>query len=243
MRLQKEIRADFGLNPENSGRKRMETLIIHGCGGHARSVAAAVKKKWQIIFVDANAAPDEKIMGFPVLPRVEDIPGHERMARHVATGNLVRKKELFLTLREKGVPLPVLLSESAEVSEYARLGDGVFIGAGAYVGPGAEIGDNAIVNTHAVVEHDAKIGAHTHISIHATVAGYSVVGESAMLGAGATVIDGIRVGDEVVVGAGAVVVHPLESSGTYLGVPARKKMPPEAVPETAKTGGRTIHHG
>ncbi len=221
----------------------METLIIHGCGGHARSVAAAVKKKWKIIFVDGNAAPDEKIMDFPVLPCAEDIPGHERMARHVATGDLARKKELFLTLREKGVSLPALLSDSAEVSEYARLGDGVFIGAGAYVGPGAEIGDNSIVNTHAVVEHDAKIGAHTHISIHASVAGYSVIGESVLLGAGATVIDGVRVGNEVVIGAGAVVVHSLESSGTYIGVPARKNTSSETVPKTAKTTGRTTHHG
>lgn len=199
-----------------------EKLLIHGCGGHARSVAAAMKVAWDIIFVDANARSGERILGFPVVSRMEDVAGYEQMAHHVAIGNLEKKKAVFLALKEKGLLLPPLVAGSAEIMDDTVLEAGVFVGAGAYIGPKAKISENAIINTHAVVEHDAVIGPHSHISIHATVAGYSQIGESVMLAAGATVIDKLQIKDHIVIGAGGVVVRSINSSGTYIGVPARK---------------------
>ncbi len=199
----------------------LETLIIHGCGGHARSVASAVRKRWNIVFVDANARPGERILGFPVFRSFDQIIGAESAAHHVAIGDLSEKKVVFESLLEAGYSLPVLIAPGAIIAEGAELGAGTFVGVGAYVGPNARIGDNSIINTHAIAEHDTVIGAHTHISINAAVAGYSRVGSEVMLGAGATVIDKVSVGDRIVIGAGGVVVGDLTEPGTYVGVPAR----------------------
>ena len=203
----------------------METLIIHGCGGHARSVASAVKDCWTVIFVDPNARPGEVILGCPVYSSLDHVPGAESAAHHVAVGDLAEKKAIFEALRKAGYSLPALTAPGAVVAEGAELGAGAFIGVGAYVGPNARIGENSIINTHAIAEHDTVIGAHTHISINAAVAGYSRVGSEVMLGAGATVIDKVSVGDRIVIGAGAAVVQDLTERGTYVGVPARRLRP------------------
>lgn len=200
----------------------METLVIHGCGGHARSVASAVKSQWNIVFVDGNARPGEMILGCPVFRSTDQVPGLSSASHHVALGALGEKKAVFESLRQAGCSLPVLIAPGAVVAEGAELGAGTFVGVGAYVGPNAKVGENSIVNTHAVVEHDAAIGDHTHISINAAVAGYSQIGSEVMLGAGAVVIDKLRVGDRIVIGAGAAVIHNLTEPGTYVGVPARK---------------------
>ena len=199
-----------------------KTLVIHGCGGHARSVASAVKGQWDVVFVDANARPGEVILGCPVFRSTEQVPGAERAAHHVALGALAEKKALFESLRAAGRFLPVLIAPGAVVAEGATIGDGTFVGVGAYIGPRARIGANTIVNTHAVVEHDAVVGDHTHVSINAAVAGYSRIGSEVMIGAGATVIDKLSVGDRIVVGAGAAVIRDLTESGTYVGVPAKR---------------------
>ncbi len=199
----------------------LETLIIHGCGGHARSVASAFKKRWSVIFVDANVLPGERILGCPSYRSLDQVIGAESASHHVAIGGLAEKKAVFESLRNAGYDLPVLIAPGAVIAEGAELGQGVFIGVGAYVGPNARIGDNTIINTHAIAEHDTVIGAHTHISINAAVAGYSKVGSEVMLGAGATVIDKVSVGDRIVIGAGGVVVRDLTEPGTYVGVPAK----------------------
>lgn len=200
----------------------METLVIYGCGGHARSVASAVKSKWSVVFVDENAKPGEQMLGCPVYRLPEQVPNIQNAAHHVALGALRKKKALYEALRQAGCFLPVLIAPGAVVAEGAELGAGVFIGVGAYVGPNARIGENTIINTHAVAEHDTVIGAHTHVSINAAVAGYSRLGSEVMLGAGATVIDKRSVGDQIVIGASAVVVCDLGEPGTYVGVPARR---------------------
>ncbi|MBP5584924.1 MAG: NeuD/PglB/VioB family sugar acetyltransferase [Lentisphaeria bacterium] len=203
----------------------METLVIHGCGGHARSVASAAKARWTVVFVDSHARPGEVILGCPVYSSLDQVTNAESAAHHVAVGALAEKKAIFESLRNAGYELPVLVAPGAVIAEGAELGAGAFIGVGAYVGPNARIGENSILNTHAIAEHDTVIGAHTHISINAAVAGYSRVGSEVMLGAGATVIDKVSVGDRIVIGAGAAVVRDLTKPGTYVGVPARMLRP------------------
>ncbi len=200
----------------------MRKLILHGCGGHARSVAAAVGGQYEIRFLDAGGRPGETMLGFRVFRTESEIPDFAECLHHVASGDLEFKKQCFTALLIRHLALPALSAADARIMPEAVLEDGVFIGAGAYVGPRARIGANSIVNTHAVVEHDAQIGAHSHISIHATVAGYTRIGALTMLGAGATVIDKLELGDALTIGAGAVVCESLAGPGVYAGVPARR---------------------
>ena len=197
-------------------------LIIHGCGGHARSVAANLLDLFEnIIFADAAARPGEVILGCKVVKDFRQIENFQHCLHHVALGDLERKKELFMELSAMNLRLPALAVRSAEIHDSAELGDGTFVGVGAYVGPLTVIGKNSIINTHAVIEHDSRIGDHTHISVNSTVAGYCRIGSQVMLGAGATVIDKTSIGDNCIIGAGGVVCKDLSVAGTYVGVPVK----------------------
>lgn len=200
----------------------METLIIYGCGGHARSVAASVMTDWNIIFIDSAAKKNEKIFGFDVLTSLDGIHGIENCYFHIAVGDCSIRKNKFEEWKKCGFRFPVLLSKTAIICPEAVIGCGTFIAEGGYVGPYAVIGENAIVNTHAVIEHDSSVQAHSHISINSTVAGYTHIGSSVFLGAGATVIDRLKICNSVIVGAGAVVCNDIVTPGTYVGIPAKK---------------------
>ena len=113
----------------------METLIIYGCGGHARSVATAVKNAWNIIFVDPGARKGEKIFGFDVLPDWKAISNLEYCFFHVAIGDGEKRKKVFKMLKSRKLRLPVLCESSAIIGPETIIGEGAFIAEGVYIGP------------------------------------------------------------------------------------------------------------
>lgn len=207
----------------------LKHLIIHGCGGHARSVADVAMSAHiqQITFVDRHAQESEKIFGFPVLKIYNEAQQYSSW-HHVAIGNLEKKAEIFTQLFNSQEDITSIISPQAYIGQEVKLGVGVFIGHGAHVGPLAYIGNNSMINTHAVIEHESRLGAHSHIAINATIAGRCQIGNFVFIGAGATIIDGITICDQVIIGAGAVVVSHITEPGLYVGVPARKKTDSQA---------------
>ena len=197
-----------------------KTLVIYGCGGHARSLAdvALANGHTTLLFVDPMARKDERLFNFDV---VQSLPAIKDFYAILAAGDNKVRAELF----EKMPPnqtLVSLISSDAHIGKNVEIGLGTFVGQGAHIGPNAKIGENTIINTHCVIEHDCQIGAHSHISVNTTVAGSCRMGDFVMIGTGATVIDGIYVCSEVTIGAGAVVIQDITESGVYVGVPARK---------------------
>ena len=194
------------------------SLVIVGCGGHARSVACSFMKysNENIVFLDENAKPNEEIFGFPV---INDYEITEQDQYFVAIGDN-EKRRLFLdSFRHKGRLISIVDCE-VHVSQNAKIGAGCFVGSGAYVGPYAEIGVGTIINTGAIVEHEVIVGSNSHVAPAATICGRTKVGNNVMIGAGSTVIDSIEICDNVTVGAGSTVVHDILNPGTYVGVPA-----------------------
>ncbi|HSW69971.1 MAG TPA: NeuD/PglB/VioB family sugar acetyltransferase [Gammaproteobacteria bacterium] len=195
-----------------------KSLVIYGCGGHARSVAdiALANGIEHLIFVDDHARPGEKMFDFDVVKNIS--PGPD-IPCIIALGDGEQRAALFKTLEKKVVSL---ISNHSHIGKNAQIGQGVFVGNGAHIGPNAKIGVNTIINTHCVVEHDCVIGRHSHISVNSIVAGKCEIGDFVMIGAGATVIDGIKICSNVMVGGGAAVVCDITEPGTYVGVPAKK---------------------
>ncbi|HSW93398.1 MAG TPA: NeuD/PglB/VioB family sugar acetyltransferase [Gammaproteobacteria bacterium] len=195
-----------------------KSLVIYGCGGHARSLADVALSNGieQLIFVDNDARDNEKQFGFDV---VKNFSLEKTTECILALGDNKQRAALFDSLKNNIISL---ISIHAHIGKNAEIAKGVFVGNGAHIGPNAKIGENTIINTHAVVEHDCVIGKHSHISVNAVVAGKSTVGDFVMIGTGATVIDRIKMCSHVTVGAGAVVVRDITEPGTYVGVPARK---------------------
>jgi sugar O-acyltransferase (sialic acid O-acetyltransferase NeuD family) len=205
--------------------RRCEGLVILGCGGHARSVAdvALASGYRRLLFIDDNAQLAEAILGHPVqreLPRV--LPGSWGWI--AAAGDNRRRQHQIAAMADSGWPansLATLISPTATIGAGAGIGAGSFIAHHAHIGPLAQVGTGVIVNTNALVEHECVVGDYTHVSVNATVAGRSRVGSRCFICAGSTVIDGISIGDDITLGAGAVAIVSLETSATYVGIPAR----------------------
>ncbi len=203
---------------------KLPQLVIFGCGGHGRSVAAtAMALSYErISFVDPAARSGEQLLGLPVFDRLND----ELLVKAVAiaaSGESSERERQLQQIDAAGLRLATLTAPSAVVATHASLGCGVFVGPGAYIGPLAQIEDGAIINTRAMVEHDSTVGAFAHVAVGAVVAGRCRIGKRCFIGAGATVIDKIVVGDGIIVGAGATVVNHLSEPGTYIGTPAKRR--------------------
>jgi sugar O-acyltransferase (sialic acid O-acetyltransferase NeuD family) len=203
---------------------RTRTLLIIGCGGHARSVAdvALAAGYAALRFADRSARPGETILGFSVFPLadVETSLGDDPYI--LALGdNHERESALHRLEPLAGRPPVSVVAPDAHVGRDAVIGPGVFIGWGAHVGPCASIGGNSIINTRAVVEHEVVVGVHSHVAVNALLLGRSRIGDRVFLGAGALVRDGVGVTSDVTIGAGAVVTAEVDAPGVYAGVPAR----------------------
>lgn len=202
-----------------------KSLIIIGCGGHAKSVSdvALSSGYTHLIFIDKNAKLDEKIYDFPVfsdlvIPETSSSPP----LCHIGLGDLTKKRELFLKLQsENNLKFEPIISTSAYIGRDSNINDGVFIGHGAHIGPLVTIGKNSIINTHSVIEHEVTVGNHCHISVNSTVAGTCKIGDSVFVGAGATIIDKLKICSNVIIGANAVVVKDIVCPGVYVGNPAQ----------------------
>ena len=197
-------------------------LLILGLGGHARSAAdVALSLGYQsLLFVDENAAPDERVLQFatqrefrgPLPAGWSCLPG---------SGDNARRRLQVQAAGEAGWPLATLISPHASIGFGAHVSPGCFVGHHAHIGPMARIGTACILNTGAIVEHECRIGDYVHVSVNATVAGRCRIGDLVFLGAGATVIDGTTIAGDVIVGAGGLVISSIDRPATYVGVPVR----------------------
>jgi UDP-N-acetylbacillosamine N-acetyltransferase len=200
----------------------MRPLALLGCGGHARSVAdVALTAGFEtLLFVDENAKPGERILGFPVqclMPAPSD--GWEYMP---CAGDNGRRLTQIRELAAANLPLATVISPCATIGAGATVDSGCFVGHHAHIGPLASIGAGCIINTGAIVEHECVIGECSHVAVRACIAGRSKLGDRVFLGAGSVVIDSISVASDVVIGAGGVVVAAIDSPGVYVGVPVRR---------------------
>lgn len=201
-----------------------DTLVILGCGGHARSVFDSYERSGNdygcVIFVDKNARPDERIYNKKVLSEYDM---KEATSFFVAIGDNIERQSVLDELKKTSLDRIIsIIDNSAVVSNYSVIEKGVFIGSNTRIGPSASVGFGSIVNTGAIVEHEVCIGDYCHISCNATVCGRTVIGDRVFIGAGATIIDKIRVCNDVIIGAGSVVVDNICEPGVYVGSPVRK---------------------
>lgn len=205
---------------------KRQSLVLLGCGGHARSVAdvALAAGFKALCFVDERARDGESVLTFPVQ---RNLPPHlDGLVYMPCAGDNRRRLELIRHLKEAGLPIATVISPSATIGPGAVVSAGCFVGHHAHVGPLAQLGAGCIVNTAAVIEHDCELGECCHVSVHSTVAGNSKLGHCVFIGAGAVIIDNISVAGNVIVGAGGVVVAAIERPGTYVGVPVRRVSDP-----------------
>ena len=201
----------------------MNRLIIIGAGGQGKVIADnALKNGYtDICFVDDHTVGE--VMGFSVIGTSADIPRLNDGKTDFIIGignNTVRKK----IAEQFDVNWITLIHPSAQIAVNVSVGKGTVVMAGAVINACATVGDHCIINTRAVIEHDNVIEDYVHISPNAALGGTVRVGEKTHIGIGAMVKNNIEICSGCIIGAGAAVVKNITESGTYVGVPAKKKM-------------------
>lgn len=200
----------------------MKRLIIIGGGGHGRVVAdiAALAGYDRIAFLDDSLCGD---MPAPRLGPCEDFEKYLAGCEFiVAIGNSAVRRKFQERIVSADGRMASLVHPRAVIASGAVLGRGCVAAAGAVVNPGAKIGDGVIINTAATVDHDCEVGDFVHVAVGAHLCGTVRIGSDTWIGAGATVINNISICGGCLIGAGAVVVKNIETSGTYIGMPAKK---------------------
>jgi len=202
----------------------MKTISIIGAGSHTRSSINLLKQKFTkssfLIYDDSfDIHNEEFIHNIKLVGKIKDIKTTSLV--FLSLGDNKQRASSFQGFNTQLIKENIF-HKSAVVEDYIQLGNANQIFANVYINSYATIGDNNIINTSAILEHEVIIGSHNHVSVNAKLCGRVKIGNNCMIGAGAVIIDKISICDNVTIGAGAVVSEDITSSGTYVGVPARK---------------------
>lgn len=200
----------------------MKRLIVIGASGHGKVVADCGARNGyrDIVFLDDNESLKE-CGGYPVLGKISEV---DRQIGDVivAIGNAKDRQRIQMQIDRRR--LTVLIHPKAILAADAKIGKGSVVMAGAVINPGTVIGDGCIINTACSIDHDCRIKDFTHVSVGACLAGNVTVGEGTWIGIGVTVSNDVTLCGGCFIGAGAVVVGNISEPGTYIGVPAKKRI-------------------
>lgn len=204
---------------------KYKDLIIIGAGGHGRvvaDIAARVGNYQSIAFLDDKELP--QTFPYPYLGKCDTAEKYlDAYDIAVAIGNGEVRQRIMVSLAEHGAHFATIIAPDAVIAADVRIGAGTIILPGTVINTGTVIGKGAIINTASSVDHDCSIGDFCHVAVGAHICGTVHVGHRTWVGAGATVINNITICSDCMIGAGAVVVNDIETSGLYVGVPAKRQ--------------------
>jgi sugar O-acyltransferase (sialic acid O-acetyltransferase NeuD family) len=208
-------------------------LFIVGAGGFGRevfSIIEALETSGSLphptgFIDDAPSPPDlERVdaLGSRVVGSVDDlIRRAEPFSAVLAIGSASARESIARRLAHSPVTFPVVVHPDATLGCGVHLAEGVVVAAGSRSSTNIEVGRHVHIDQNAVVGHDCHLEDFSRLNPQACVSGDVRIGRGALVGANATVLQGMEVGDDAIVGAGAVVTHPVPSTATVKGMPAR----------------------
>lgn len=208
--------------------------VIFGASGHAREIAFILRSLGQKVdFFVANDSPNHILSEVPVIPENNffelSFTQETTINAFVAIGNNGIRKAVVEKIKAiiPHISFPNLFHSSVIKDEFEmaiELGEGNIFFPGTIMTTDIRIGNHNHFNSNTSISHDCKIGDFNTISPRTTIAGNVRIGNFNFFGTGAVVINNLSVADNLTIGAGAVVVNNLSESGTYLGIPAKRKL-------------------
>lgn len=208
----------------------MKDLYIIGAGGFGREVAwlveriNAVEPTWNLVgFIDDDESKwDTNEDDYPVLGGCEYLKKLGNVYAVCAIGAAKIRKIVIEKMKESAVKFATLIDPSALISKRVEIGEGTIICANSIITVDIKIGEHVIINLDCTIGHDDIIDDFVTIYPSVNVSGNVYLGECCELGTGMQIIQGKRVVGNTIIGAGTVVVRDIETSGTYVGSPAKK---------------------
>ncbi|MDO5116073.1 MAG: acetyltransferase [Synergistaceae bacterium] len=209
---------------------KKEKVFVIGAGDHAKVVLSTLEAcgvECAGIYDDNPELWGKTLWCVPILGPVSDMPDTAETMAVIAIGS----NEIRRSIHEnfKNVCWPVFVHPLGIVHSSVRIGEGSIIFAGCIIESDAEIGKQSIINSACFIGHDCKIGSFCHLAPKSMTGNNVSVGDGVFLGIGAIVKPYVKVSDDVMIGMGSAVLKNIEFPGTYVGVPARKIMPPVPV--------------
>lgn len=208
----------------------MKDLYIIGAGGFGREVAwlveriNAVEPTWNLVgFIDDDESKwDTNEDDYPVLGGCEYLKKLGNVYAVCAIGAAKIRKIVIEKMKESAVKFATLIDPSALISKSVEIGEGTIICANSIITVDIKIGEHVIINLDCTIGHDDIIDDFVTIYPSVNVSGNVYLRECCELGTGMQIIQGKRVVGNTIIGAGTVVVRDIETSGTYVGSPAKK---------------------
>jgi sugar O-acyltransferase (sialic acid O-acetyltransferase NeuD family) len=189
-----------------------------GGGGHAMEVLSQMNVDLPIYVDDEYYDPQS---GHNKLSDLD----YDRYEIMVCVGNSKLRKSLVERLPVNARFFTYIHPTALILSDNIKIGEGSFIGAYSVLTTNIKIGKHALMNRSCHVGHDCVIGDYFSMMPGSIVSGNAKIGESVYLGTNSAVGEKLNLCDDLVVGMGAAVVRDINTSGVYVGVPAKLKMP------------------
>ena len=188
-------------------------LALFGYGGHAREVACQIDQE-VTFFVDEEYANEvaKPISEFNPEEYLMMVAVADSKDRADVVSKLPKETKYFTFIH----PSVQIMDDNIEV------GEGSFIGAGSILTTNIKIGKHALLNRGNQIGHDCTIGDYFSMMPGAIVGGNVSIGKKVYMGSCSNIREKNRVVSNVTIGMNAAIVKPIDNSGIYAGVPAKR---------------------
>lgn len=174
-----------------------EKLLLVGAGGFGRVVSELARQNFDCAFIDDGVDIGTEICDIRVVGNTEDLQKLfvEYKNLVVAIGNNAVREHIYKKAKSIGYRFPNLISTSAYVSSYAKIGWGCIILNNAVVQNGSSIGNGVLLNPGVEIHHDCAVGNYTLIYTNSVVRTYAKVGNCVRVGSNVTICNNAIVSD------------------------------------------------
>lgn len=156
-----------------------EKLLLVGAGGFGRVVSELARQTYDCAFVDDGVEIGNVICGIPVVGHTDTL--QELFAEYknlvIVIGNNTVRERIYDTAERIGYRFPNLITQSAYISPYAKLGWGCVVLNNAVVQNGATVGNGVLLNPGVEIHHDSSVGDYDLIYTNSVVRTYTKVGK------------------------------------------------------------------
>lgn len=174
-----------------------EKLLLVGAGGFGRVVSELARQSFECAFVDDGVEIGTVVCDIPVIGSTANL--QELFAEYkklvIVIGNNKVREHIYDIAMSIGYSFPNLISPSAYISPYAKIGWGCVILNNAVVQNSSSVGNGVLLNPGVEIHHDCSVDDYSLIYTNSVVRTYAKVGKRVRIGSNVTICNNVVVLD------------------------------------------------